>query len=121
MIAVVDDDLAVCSGLQWLLLSSGLTATTFTSGREFLAWLETTTPDCILLDLSMPELDGLSVQQEVIAAGVSAPIIIISATESDQKRQAMAAGAFAYVAKPFDAQLLLDTIRGAIRSARNDT
>jgi FixJ family two-component response regulator len=119
VIAVVDDDRSVCTGVERLLRSSGLSATTFTSGGEFLDSLKVTVPDCVVLDFGMPVLDGLDVQARLTGAGVMSPVIFISATEQGEpRRQALAAGAFAFIRKPFDGQMLLDTIARALRSSR---
>lgn len=118
VIAIVDDDRSVCSGVQRLLRSAGLDATAFTSGLEFLASLQTRVPDCVVLDLSMPIIDGLGVQAQLAGARMALPIIFISATEpGEQCRQALAAGAFAFLQKPFEDQVLLDTIDAALREA----
>jgi FixJ family two-component response regulator len=117
LIAVVDDDPSVCTGVHRLLLSAGLQADTFTSGADFLASLATVIPDCLVLDLSMPNIDGLEVQSRLRRIA-RVPIVFISAQDSaDRRRLALAAGAFAFLAKPFDRQLLLDTIVAAMKSA----
>jgi two-component system, LuxR family, response regulator FixJ len=122
VIAVVDDDRSVCTGVQRLLRASGLSAITFTSGVDFLASLAVTMPDCIVLDLTMPEINGLAVQARLNGSGVSTPVIFISATaEGDQRRQALAAGAFRFLHKPFDGQVLIDAITLALQSRKQDT
>jgi len=118
MIAVVDDDRAVAKGMQRLLQSSGLNAITFTSGAEFLESVTSTVPDCVLLDLVMPEPDGFTVQARLTAVGVTTPVIFLSASRDlDQRRQALAAGAFAFLEKAVDEEVLLDTIASALRGA----
>ena len=82
MIAVVDDDRAVAKAVQRLLHASGLNAIAFTSGAAFLESLTSAAPDCVVLDLVMPEPDGLTVQARLKAAGVTAPVIFLSASQA---------------------------------------
>ena len=116
LIAVVDDDVSVGVGVQRLLSSAGFRVTTFTSGVEFLASIDATPPDCIVLDVRMPVMNGLDVQSRMHAIGCTRPVILISAeAEVEQRREALAAGAFAFLQKPFDGQALIDTIAAAMR------
>lgn len=118
LIAVVDDDLAVATGLQRFLRVSGLRAVIFTSGAEFLASLASAVPDCIVLDVMMPEMNGLAVQARINAAGVTAPVIFLSASDRlNQRRQALAAGAYAFLEKGTDGEVLLEVISSAVRGA----
>ena len=121
VVAVVDDDRSVCTGVQRLLRASGFGTVTFTSGVDFLASLAITMPDCIVLDLAMPEIDGLTVQARLNVGGVRTPVIFISATtEGDQQRQALAAGAFRFLSKPFEGQVLIDAITLALQNGKQD-
>ncbi len=119
IVAVVDDDQSVCSGVQRFLRSVGLTSTTFTSGESFLASLATTAPDCVVLDVRMPVMTGIEVQRRMRESGSSVPVIFISADEKiEQRNEALASGGFAYLRKPFDGQALVDVILSAITRAQ---
>ena len=115
MIAVVDDDRAVAKGMQRLLQASGLNAVTFTSGAAFLESLTSAVPDCIVLDLVMPEPDGFTVQARLKEVGVTAPVIVLSASQAfDHRRRALAAGAFAFLEKAVEEEVLLQVIASAL-------
>ena len=108
---------AVANGLQPLLHAAGLNTITFTSGAACLDSLASMVPDCVVLDLVMPEPDGLTVQARLKAVGVTAPVIFISASHDlDRRRQTLAAGAFASLEKAVDEQVLLEAIASALRS-----
>ena len=69
----------------------------------------------------MPEIDGLAVQARLNGSGVTTPVIFISASEhGEPRRQALAAGAFSFLQKPFDGQLLLDAIASALSTERGN-
>ena len=118
MIAVVDDDCAVAKGMARLLRASGLNAITFTSGAEFLESLKGSVPECVLLDLVMPDLDGFAVHARLKALGMTFPVIFVSASPYlHHRQQALSAGAVAFLDKTVDEQVLLDTIAQALRGA----
>ncbi len=115
-IAVVDDEPAVLKALERLLRSQKFEVATFPSGSEFLASLDTRRPDCLILDLHMPQMNGFEVQSRLADDPDShLPVVVITAhdTPSSQQR-VLAAGASAYLRKPVDAQSLLGAIRTAI-------
>lgn len=119
VIAVVDDDVSVCTGVQRLLRSAGLGAATFTSGPAFLAALADTLPACVVLDIRMPGMTGFEVQARLRALGCGAPIILITADDRERMHdEALAASAFAFLQKPFDGDLLVRTVTAALSSAR---
>jgi two-component system response regulator FixJ len=119
MIAVVDDDRAVAKGMLRLLQASGLNVVTFTSGAAFLESLTTAIPDCIVLDLVMPEPDGFAVQARLKAVGVTAPVIVLSGSQVvEHQRRALAAGAFAFLEKAVEGEVLLEVIASALRLAQ---
>jgi FixJ family two-component response regulator len=118
MIAVVDDDESVCRALKRLVRTFGMDADTFASGQAFLETL-TARPsyhvDCVILDLQMPGLNGLQVQEQ-LARIRRLPVIFITAHEEPGVReQALGAGAAAFVRKPFNDEVFIDTLRAAIR------
>ena len=116
-VAVVDDDESVCRALTRLLRSAGLEVETFSSGAEFLESAQTQLPDCVVLDLHMPETNGFEVQTRLVEAGVHLPVIIITGHDSPESHErALALGAVSYFRKPVDGEALLDAI--AVATAR---
>jgi CheY-like chemotaxis protein len=102
--------------LQRLLRSAGLRVEAFASGPTFLDWLQRNTPDCVVLDLHMPQMDGFEVQACLAQKQAPrVPVIIVTGQDSPQARQrALAGGATAYLTKPLDDQALLEAIAVAI-------
>jgi FixJ family two-component response regulator len=108
VIAVVDDEESVRNAVVRVLQVSGLTARAFASGIEFLNSWRFDRPDCLLLDLQMPDLSGTEVQRALRTAGAQFPIIIITAHDSPSEREeCMSAGAIAYLCKPLDIRTLI--------------
>jgi FixJ family two-component response regulator len=102
-IAIVDDDPSVLRALTRLLSTRALSAKTFRSGRQFLSSLEEELPDCLILDLQMPEMTGLELQQDLERRGVRIPTIIITAhSEGKMRERCASAGAIAFLAKPIN-------------------
>jgi FixJ family two-component response regulator len=118
LIAIIDDDRSVRKALQRLLRSADLDADTFGSGQEFLDSVDGDPPDCLVLDLQMPEMNGLELQRQLIQSGRRLPTIVITGhDEPGMEAQCMAAGASGYLRKPLDDKVLLDAIRHAIETA----
>jgi FixJ family two-component response regulator len=116
-IAVVDDDPSVCKALTRLLRASDLNADAYGSAQQFLASLQTSVPDCLVLDLQMPEMNGLALQRELGRAGIRLPIVAITGhDEPRMQARCLAAGAAAYLAKPLEEKTLLAAIEAAIIS-----
>jgi len=115
-IAVVDDEPAVLKALERLFRSAKIEVAIFASGAEFLASTKIRQPDCVVLDLHMPEMNGFDVLSRLPASAVGkVPVVAISAHDTPTTRQrAIAAGATDYLQKPFDAQSLLSAVRTAI-------
>ena len=115
LIAVVDDDKGMRTAFGRLLRSAGLDVETFPSGAEFLESLHSHHPDCVILDIAMPGLDGLAVQARLTQASIRLPIVVVTAQDSAATRErALAGGASAYLPKPVDGQTLLDAIASAV-------
>ena len=115
LIAIVDDEDAVRKALRRLLRSVGFEVDVYADGREFLGSLRTRAPQCVVLDLHMPHISGLEVQERLAAARATLPVIVITGHDSDKTRaSALANGASAYLRKPVDEQVLLDAIAVAI-------
>ncbi len=115
---IVDQDKRageVIHRLRLLLKSAGMDVETFPSGFEFLESLSTRRPDCIVLDLHMPLVNGFEVQAQLAESGVTVPVVIITGHDSDETRQlALARFPVAYLRKPVNDQVLLDAIELAL-------
>lgn len=119
VVYVVDDDPSVRKALERLLRSTGHDVKTFASALEFLDFPATDTPGCLLLDLKMPQVDGLELQDRLIKSGRAIPIIFITGHGTVPSTvQAMKAGATDFIEKPFKDKELLDAILSALEKAR---
>lgn len=120
---VVDDEPAMRESLRWLIESVGLVVETYATARDFLAGYTPTRPGCLVLDVRMPGMSGLDLQEALAARKVKIPTIIITGyAEVPMAVRAMKAGAVDFIEKPFSDQLLLDRIQQAIQAdlrARN--
>lgn len=116
LIAVLDDEPQMGKALGRLLRSHGFDVTTFTLGGELLAACALKLPDCLLLDLNMPVMDGFEVLERLKQAGLRFPVIIITSLDSSEARErAMSVHPAAFFRKPVDGQTLLDAVDLAIR------
>lgn len=114
-VSVVDDDAMVLKSLGRLLQSAGYAVQTFSSGQDFLAHPDGGTPGCIVMDLSMPGLNGLDLQQALARKADRRPVVFISGQGSIATSvAAMKAGAIDFLTKPFDASRLLGVVGAAI-------
>lgn len=114
IIAIVDDDAAVRSGVHSLLRSAGLQGLTFAAAEDLLQSERLAEFDCIVTDLHMPGMSGIDLQMELLRRGCRHPLIVMTAfpTEAAGAR-AIAAGARAFLGKPIDPDALLDAIEAA--------
>jgi FixJ family two-component response regulator len=119
IVFVVDDDESIREALDHLIRCEGWRAETFASAGEFLARARVTTPSCLVLDVSLPDLDGLQLQERVTSEGLDLPIIFITGHgDVPTTVKAMKAGAIEFLTKPFSSDVLVDAIRQALeRSA----
>ena len=118
-VLVVDDDASVRKGLGRLLKSAGLEAELFESAQAFLQRKTADGPSCLVLDVQMPGLNGLALQEEMSARGMQIPIIFITGHgDIPTSVKAMKAGAIDFLPKPFEDQALLDAITGALETDR---
>lgn len=119
IVFVVDDDVSVRESLELLIQSAGWQPKTFASANEFLAHPRVPTPSCLVLDVSLPGINGLDLQKCVVADRTDMPIIFITGFgDIPMTVQAMKAGAVEFLTKPFDDNVLLTAIRHAIDRSR---
>jgi FixJ family two-component response regulator len=120
IVFVVDDDVSVRESLELLIGCAGWQAETFASAQEFLARPRVIAPSCLVLDVSLPDLNGLDLQKRVAVDRVDMPIIFITGYgDVPMTVRAMKAGAVEFLTKPFSDDVLLSAIRQAI--ARSHT
>jgi two-component system response regulator FixJ len=118
-IAVVDDDPFVLRGLRRLLRSAGFDVDTYVSGAAFLNAGGDDEPDCVVLDLHMPQTAGFEVQAQLVKRGRSTPVIVITGGDNPEAQsRALRLGAKGYFGKPVDGEALLETIYAAITTRR---
>jgi len=119
IVFIVDDDISVRESLEALIQSEGWKAETFASAPEFLDRPRAFVPSCLVLDLSLPGLNGLELQKRVAAERTDLPIIFITGYGDVPKTvQAMKAGAVEFLTKPFNDEVLLTAIRQALGRSR---
>jgi len=119
LVFVVDDDASMRESLQNLLRSVGLRVEAFTSAQEFLRSTRPEVPSCLVLDVRLPGLSGLDLQQQLAAGDLAIPIIFITGYgDIPMTVQAMQAGAVTLLSKPFRDQELLDAIQQALARDR---
>ena len=118
IVFVVDDDISVRESLELLLKSAGLPSETFESAQAFLSRPPTTVACCLVLDVTLPGLNGLDLQQR-LADRADMPIIFITGHgDVPMTVKAMKAGAVEFLTKPFKDDVLLNAIRGALERSR---
>ena len=115
-IAIVDDDPSVLKALRRTLRVRALQSKTFESAREFLASLPDGLPECLIVDLQMPEMTGLELHHQLTRSGIHIPTIIITAhSEIIVRERSEAAGVIAVLFKPLQNASLFTTIEDATR------
>ena len=115
---VVDDDQGMLDSTVWLLESVGLKALPFTSGQAFLDACDAHSQGCVLLDVRMPGMGGLNVQEAMRARGIEMPVIFVSGhADVPIVVRAFRAGAVDFIEKPYNEQLLLDSVQHALSHA----
>jgi FixJ family two-component response regulator len=119
IVFVVDDDISVRESLEALIRDEGWRPKLFESARDFLARTPTPAPSCLILDVNLPDLSGLDLQQRITGESAAMPIIFITAYgDIPTSVQAMKAGAAEFLTKPFNAGVLIEAIRGALCRSR---
>jgi FixJ family two-component response regulator len=118
VVFIVDDDISVRESLQSLIAQAGWQPEAFASAAEFLERRDAAGPGCLVLDVSLPDLDGLELQQR-IANRADLPIVFITGYgDIPMTVRAMRAGAVEFLTKPFSPEALLTAVRGAIERSR---
>ena len=118
IVFVVDDDVSVRESLEALIRCEGWEPETFASAAEFLAHPRAHTPSCLVLDFSLPVLNGLDLQKRIATDRTDMPIIFISGFGDVPKTvQAMKAGAVEFLTKPLDDDVLLGAIPNALEQS----
>jgi FixJ family two-component response regulator len=118
IVFVVDDDVSVRESLEMLIQSAGWQPETFASAQEFLARPRASVPSCLVLDVTLPGLTGLELQQQ-LTQRTDVPIIFITGYgDVPTSVQAMKAGAVEFLTKPLRTDVLVDSIRGALERSR---
>jgi FixJ family two-component response regulator len=119
IVFVVDDDVSVRESLELLIHSAGLKPEIFASAQEFLSHPLVSVPSCLVLDISLPDLNGLDLQKRIAADRISMPIIFLTGYgDVPTTVRAMKAGAVEFLTKPFDVDVLLMAIRQAIERSQ---
>ncbi len=119
IVFVVDDDISVRESLELLIGSEGFHVETFTSAHEFLERPQTFVPSCLVLDVSLPGLNGLDLQKRVAAERTDMPIVFITGYgDVPTTVRAMKAGAVEFLTKPFSDDALLSAVRQALERSR---
>src|ERR1700735_1263267 len=119
IVFVVDDDISVRESLESLIRCAGWEPETFSSAQEFLAHPRALSPSCLILDVSLPDLNGLDLQKRIASDRMDMPIIFITGYgDVPMTVKAMKAGAIEFLKKPFNDEALLSAIRHAIERSR---
>jgi len=119
IIYIVDDDISICRSLSLLLKSHGFKVETFIRAADFLTFKYPKVPSCLVSDLRLPGMNGLTLQKAMASQGLTMPIIFISGHGSIPKSvKAMKGGAIDFLPKPFTKKKLLDAITLAISKSK---
>ena len=116
VISIIDDDAAVRAAEARLLTSMGFTVDAFASANEFLKSSRLDDTLCIVVDVEMPGMSGLELQDYLVARGVNIPIIFVTAFPEDRIRErAMKGGAVCFLSKPFNEAALLECVERTLK------
>jgi FixJ family two-component response regulator len=116
IVYVVDDDISVREALEALIREAGWLPSMFSSARDFLDHPHASGPSCLILDVTLPDLNGLDLQEKIAGERADMPIIFITGYgDVPMTVRAMKAGAVEFLTKPFGDEVLLDAIRGALQ------
>jgi FixJ family two-component response regulator len=116
IVFVVDSDASVRESLELLVHAAGWRAETFASARQFLARPRSFVPSCLILDVTLPDLNGLELQERIASERTDLPIIFLTdSADIEMTVRAMKRGALEFLTKPFDAEALLIGIQHALK------
>lgn len=119
IVFVVDDEPTVCASVKRLVRSVGIEVQTYSSAQEFLRGKRPDVPGCLVLDVRLPDLSGLDLQQELAKANITLPIIFVTGHgDIPMSVRAMKAGAVEFLTKPYREQDLLEAIQHGIQQHR---
>jgi FixJ family two-component response regulator len=119
MVFVVDDDASVRESLESLIRFAGWQPKVFAFAQDFLSWPRALAPSCLVLDINLPDLDGLDLQRQLASDRLEMPIIFLTGYANvPMTVQAMKGGAMEFLIKPFDDEVLLTAIRNALERSR---
>jgi two-component system, LuxR family, response regulator FixJ len=112
---IIDDDRMARESLQWLIESAGLAVRVFDSGLDFLDAVEPSTCGCVLLDVRMPDINGMELYARLKRMGILLPVIIVTGhADVAMAVRAMKAGAYDFIEKPYNDALMLERVQSAI-------
>jgi FixJ family two-component response regulator len=119
LVSIIDDDESVRLAVKSLVRSLGLIAYTFASAEEFLQSPHVNDTSCLITDVQLPGMNGLKLQNVVLAQGRGMPIIFVTAFPEERfRKRALEAGAVGFLSKPFDGQALITLVEGALNQGR---
>lgn len=122
LISIVDDDESIRRTTTFLIESFGFRAASFESAEDFLRSVRLHDSSCLIVDIQMPGMNGLQLQNELSAAGNSVPVIFITAYDDrESRKKALNAGAVAFLSKPFNDEQLLQALHSAVGHGKGDT
>lgn len=120
IVFVVDDDVSVRESLESLIRCEGWQPEIFASAQDFLACPRVVAPGCLVLDVNLPDLNGLELQKRIVAEHHEMPVIFVTGYgDVPMTVRAMKAGAIEFLTKPFDDEVLLNAIRQAIERSHS--
>ena len=112
---VVDDDRAAAASVEALMIAHGLDVEVFSSAEHFLAGFDTSRPGCLILDVRLPGMNGLDLQEAIASQGIELPIIFISGhADAELRTRAINNGAIDFLEKPFSGERLCETVHAVI-------
>ena len=115
MVYIVDDDKMARESLKWLIESAKLSVKIYSCGSDFLDEMEANFTGCLLLDVRMPDINGMELHEKLKAHGVSMPVIIVTGhADVSMAVRAMKAGAYDFIEKPYNDALMLERVQRAI-------
>ncbi len=118
---IIDDDRMARESLKWLIESAGLPVQVFTNGMELLQQINATMSGCVLLDVRMPDINGMELLSKLKQHDIFLPVIIVTGhADVAMAVRAMKAGAFDFIEKPYNDALMLERVQSAITQDHNN-